>query len=157
MQLGIMSGTFPRGSLESRLDAIRDYGLSTVQFGLSCAGLPPMPEEIDPSDCDRIRLEMVQRQISMAALSGTYNMIHPDSAQREQGLRRLQVLSGAAVPKLYFVNSNIVVSKGDETPSVRADMWAEDYVRLDKPMDLILSSGLGPNYDPKTFSVDYPK
>ena len=30
-------------------------------------------------------------------------------------------------------------------------MWAEDYVRLDKPMDLILSSGLGPDYDPKTF------
>jgi hypothetical protein len=24
-------------------------------------------------------------------------------------------------------------------------------------MDLILSSGLGPNYDPKTFSADYPK
>ena len=61
------------------------------------------------------------------------------------------------MPKLYFVNSNIVVSKGDETPSVRADMWAEDYVRLDKPMDLILSSGLGPNYYPKTFAVDYPK
>jgi ribose transport system substrate-binding protein len=69
----------------------------------------------------------------------------------------LQVLSGASVPKLYFVNSNIVVSKGDETPSIRADMWAEDYVRLDKPMDLILSSGLGPDYDPKTFSADYPK
>jgi ribose transport system substrate-binding protein len=69
----------------------------------------------------------------------------------------LQVLSGASVPKLYFVNSNVVVSKGDETPSVRADMWAEDYVRLDKPMDLILSSGLGPNYDPKTFAADYPK
>ena len=50
-----------------------------------------------------------------------------------------------------------IVSKGDETPSVRADMWAEDYVRLDKPMDLILSSGLGPSYDPKTFAVDYPK
>jgi ribose transport system substrate-binding protein len=42
----------------------------------------------------------------------------------------LQVLAGASVPRLYFVNSNIVVSKGDETPSIRADMWAEDYVRL---------------------------
>jgi hypothetical protein len=26
-----------------------------------------------------------------------------------------------------------------------------------KPMDLILSSGLGSDYDPKTFSADYPK
>lgn len=69
----------------------------------------------------------------------------------------LQVLSGASVPKLYFVNSDVVVSKGHETPSVRADRWVEDYVRMDKPNDLILSSGLGPDYDPKTFSVDYPQ
>jgi ribose transport system substrate-binding protein len=69
----------------------------------------------------------------------------------------LQVLAGASVPKLYFVNSDVVVSKGYETPSIHADRWVEDYVRLDKPMDLILSSGLGPDYDPKTFSADYPK
>ncbi|MCP4385292.1 MAG: substrate-binding domain-containing protein [Hyphomicrobiales bacterium] len=69
----------------------------------------------------------------------------------------LQVLAGAAVPRLYFVNSDVVVSKGHETASVRADRWVEDYVRMDKPTDLILSSGLGPDYDPKTFSVDYPQ
>ncbi len=69
----------------------------------------------------------------------------------------LQVLAGAKVPKLYIVNSDIVVSKGDETPSIHADRWAEDYVRMDKPMDLILSSGLGPSYDPNSFKVDYPQ
>jgi ribose transport system substrate-binding protein len=68
----------------------------------------------------------------------------------------MQVLAGAAVPKLYFVNSDVIVSKGYETPSIHADRWVEDYVQLEKPMDLILSSGLGPNYDPKTFSIDYP-
>jgi ribose transport system substrate-binding protein len=51
----------------------------------------------------------------------------------------------------------VIVSKGYETPSIHADRWVEDYVRPDKPMDLILSSGLGPDYDPKTFSADYPK
>jgi len=69
----------------------------------------------------------------------------------------LQVLAGASVPKLYFVNSDVVVTKGDETASVRADRWVEDYVRMDKPSDLILSSGLGPDYDPKTFKADYPQ
>ena len=69
----------------------------------------------------------------------------------------LSVLAGAAVPKLFFVNSDVVVSKGHETASVKADRWVEDYVRLDKPMDLILSSGLGPDYDPKTFEVDVPE
>ena len=69
----------------------------------------------------------------------------------------LSVLAGAAVPKLFFVNSDVVVSKGHETASVKADRWVEDYVRLDKPMDLILSSGLGPDYDPKTFEADVPE
>lgn len=69
----------------------------------------------------------------------------------------LQVLAGAAVPRLYFVNADVVVSRGHETASVRADRWVEDYVQMDKPMDLILSSGLGPDYDPRTFEVDYPR
>jgi ribose transport system substrate-binding protein len=61
------------------------------------------------------------------------------------------------VPKIYEVSSDIILSKGHETASVKADMWAEDYVRLDKPMDLILSTGLGPDYDPQKFSADYPQ
>jgi ribose transport system substrate-binding protein len=69
----------------------------------------------------------------------------------------LKVLAGTPVPKQYEVNADIAVSKGDETASVRADRWVEDYARLDRPNDLILSTGLGPDYDPSTFSVDYPK
>jgi ribose transport system substrate-binding protein len=69
----------------------------------------------------------------------------------------LKVLSGTPVPKQYEVNADIAISKGDETASVKADRWVEDYAQLDKPNDLILSTGLGPDYDPKTFAADYPK
>lgn len=69
----------------------------------------------------------------------------------------LKVLQGVPVPKIYEIATDIVLSKGHDTQSVRADRWAEDYVQLDKPMDLILSTGLGPDYDPATFSPDYPK
>lgn len=96
MQLGIMSGTLLRGSLEARLDAVREYGFSCVQFSLACAGLDPMPDQIDPADCDRIREQMARRQIVMSAVSGTYNMIHPDLAARQQGLLRLQTLARSA-------------------------------------------------------------
>ncbi|MCA1595607.1 MAG: sugar phosphate isomerase/epimerase [Chloroflexi bacterium] len=96
MQLGIMSGTLVRDSLESRLDAVREYGFSCVQFSLACAGLPPMPDAIEPAVADHIREEMLRRQIEMAAVSGTYNMIHPDPAERQRGLQRLQVLADAA-------------------------------------------------------------
>ena len=69
----------------------------------------------------------------------------------------LDVLAGKPVPKQYEVNAQISITKGDETESVKADIWMEDYARLDRPNDLILSTGLGPDYDPTTFSADYPK
>lgn len=69
----------------------------------------------------------------------------------------LDVLAGKPVPKQYEVNAQISITKGDETESVKADIWMEDYARLDRPNDLILSTGLGPDYDPTTFNVDYPK
>ena len=69
----------------------------------------------------------------------------------------LDVLAGRTVPRHVEVNAQIAVSKGRETASVHADRWAEDYAQLDKPNDLVLSTGLGPTYDPATFSADYPK
>jgi ribose transport system substrate-binding protein len=68
----------------------------------------------------------------------------------------LDVLAGKPVPHQYEMNVDIAITKGDETDSVKADKWVEDYARLDKPNDLILSTGI-PDYDPKTFSVEYPK
>ncbi len=69
----------------------------------------------------------------------------------------LDVLAGRTVPRHVEVNAQIAVSKGHETASVHADRWVEDYVQMNKPNDLVLSAGLGPNYDPSTFSADYPK
>ena len=39
----------------------------------------------------------------------------------------LQVLAGNPVPKIYEVNVDVIVSKGDETTSIKADKWVEDY------------------------------
>lgn len=68
----------------------------------------------------------------------------------------LDVLAGKPVPKQYEMNVDVALTKGDETVSVKADKWVEDYARLDAPNDLILSTGI-PNYDPTTFSVEYPQ
>jgi ribose transport system substrate-binding protein len=68
----------------------------------------------------------------------------------------LDILAGKPVPHQYEMSVDIAITKGDETDSVKADKWVEDYARLDKPNDLILSTGI-PDYDPNTFSVEYPK
>ena len=96
MQIGIMSRTFERPTLEETLDAIQAQGITSLQFSMSCAGLPSMPDHIPPEVSDRIRQALSERGMTMAANSGTFNMIHPDEDQRQAGLRRLEVLAAAA-------------------------------------------------------------
>lgn len=95
MQIGIFAKTFVRPTLDATLDAVVAHGLHCVQFNLACAGVPSMPEQIEPALVDTIRRELATRQITMAALSGTFNMIHPDLGQRRDGMRRLRVLAAA--------------------------------------------------------------
>jgi sugar phosphate isomerase/epimerase len=69
--------------------------LKYVQFNMACVGLPTLPEEIHSGLCERIRRTFAVRGLRMAAVSGTFNMIHPDAAKRADGLRRLGVLAAA--------------------------------------------------------------
>src|SRR5947208_17141920 len=95
MQIGIFAKTFARSRLEDTLDAIKAHGLSCVQFNMSCAGLSPMPDQIDPGVAEHIRHAMATRGMTMAAISGTFNMIDPNPRVRQKGLRRLRVLASA--------------------------------------------------------------
>jgi len=95
MQLGIFAAVFHRPTLTAVLDAVKIYDLSHIHFNMANVGLPSMPETIDPELCDHIRREMAARALTMASLSGTFNMIHPDPGQRQRGLRRLAVLAAA--------------------------------------------------------------
>ena len=95
MQIGIMVKTFVRPTLEEALDAVKAHGMSCVQFNMEAVGLPTMPDELDTALCERIRDEMTKRNIKMSALSGTYNMIHPNREERRAGMQSLRVLSSA--------------------------------------------------------------
>lgn len=95
MQIGIFAKTFVRPTLEETLDAVKAHGLGCVQFNMVCAGLPSMPDCIKIEHCDTIRREMSLRNITMAAVSGTFNMIHPDIQRRRTGLQRLRELACA--------------------------------------------------------------
>jgi sugar phosphate isomerase/epimerase len=92
MRLGIFARTFNRPSLQGVLYAVKESGFSSIQFNMACAGLPSMPEFI-PEDLPlQIAAAVSERELVMAALSGTFNMIHPDESIRQQGLRSLQQL-----------------------------------------------------------------
>ena len=95
-RLGIFAKTFPGTTAEAVLVAARDAGYGCVQFNLACCGLPPMPDALPPGTAAAITAASTQTGVAIAALSGTYNMIHPDPAVRSQGLRRLALLLSEA-------------------------------------------------------------
>src|SRR5687768_15291297 len=95
MQVGIFTRVFRRPTLAETLDAVRAAELGAVQFDLACAGLPELPEQLDPQVVARVGAAFRERGIMMAAVSGTYNIIHPDPQQRAAGLRGLRTLAGA--------------------------------------------------------------
>ena len=117
MKIAIFAKTFARPSLAATLDAVREHGLDSVQFNLSSAGLPTLPDAISAEEAAGIWREMDVHGLEMAALSGTFNMIHPDPQQREAGLRRLRVLAGACAG---LGTGIITLCTGTRDPN---DMW----------------------------------
>ena len=69
----------------------------------------------------------------------------------------LAVLNGAQVPCITEINSQIAVTEGDNTPSIDTRLHIKDMVIMDGPADLLVTGGMGPDYDPTTFSIDYPQ
>ena len=52
-----------------------------------------MPDSIDPRQATRVAEASAHTGVAIVAVSGTYNMIHPDPHVRTVGLRRLAVLA----------------------------------------------------------------
>lgn len=117
MYIGIMARTFVRQTLEETLDAIANHGIRCIQFSFSCVGLTDLPDLMDESLFEKIRKEMEARKMIMAAVSGTFNMIHPDLKKRQDGLRRLRILASAC---RHIGTSVITLCTGTRDPE---SMW----------------------------------
>ena len=95
MQIGIFPTTFNRSTLDETLDAMVAQGLYAAQVDLGVTGLPDLPEVIDPADVVRIHQAFASRAITINAVAGHFNMVHPNGAEREAGLRSLRAIAGA--------------------------------------------------------------
>ncbi|TWF59134.1 ABC transporter substrate-binding protein [Neorhizobium alkalisoli] len=69
----------------------------------------------------------------------------------------LNVLGGKKVPCTYEINAQIATTDGDETPSIRPDLHIKDMVMPNAPPDMLVTGGMGPDYNPSTFKIDYPQ
>jgi sugar phosphate isomerase/epimerase len=117
MRLGIFARTFARPTLEAALDAVAEHGLDAAQFNPLLLGGPSLPETISPADAARVAAAHRTRGLEMVAVSGTYNMAHPDPARRAEGARRLRALIAVA-PALG--TRVVTLCTGTRDPD---DMW----------------------------------
>jgi sugar phosphate isomerase/epimerase len=82
VDLGIFARIFTRPSAGEVAAAVAGAGLGTVQFNLSCIGEPTIPPVGAAIDFAGIRSTFEAHGIRIWGLSCTYNLVHPDLAQR---------------------------------------------------------------------------
>lgn len=159
MQLGIFAKTFGRPTLAGVFDAVASHDLPCVQFNFACAGLPSMPAVIEPALCDEIRGAAEARGITIAAVSGTFNMIHPDAAVRRDGLARLGEMAANC---RRLGTSIITLCTGTRDPqdmwrrhpeNDSAEAWGDLLASLREAIELADEHGVTLGVEPETANV----
>ncbi|MBY5346961.1 sugar phosphate isomerase/epimerase family protein [Rhizobium leguminosarum] len=93
MKLGIFAKTFKGTEPATVLNSVAGAGFTCAQYNMACSGLAPMPEIITEAHTRAVGEAALGSGVEMVAVSGTFNMIHPDPAVREAGLRSLATLA----------------------------------------------------------------
>jgi sugar phosphate isomerase/epimerase len=96
MKLGIFAKTFSRPTIEEVFQSIVRCGINSVQFNLSCARLEPLPKHVPSELAQRIAASAEQATVELSAISGTFNMAHPDPVDRRSNLLKFEVLCEVA-------------------------------------------------------------
>ncbi|MEO6608877.1 MAG: sugar phosphate isomerase/epimerase [Aestuariivirga sp.] len=95
MKLGIFAKTFAGTDPLSVLVQVKSAGLDVAQYNMACSGLDAMPAQIPENVATAVHDAALETKIGVVAVSGTYNMIHPDIQKREQGHARLEILASS--------------------------------------------------------------
>ena len=95
MEIGICTTDFPVLTVETLFERLHAYGFSTIQFNFASVGEEDIPARFSIDMMRRIRTAASERQITIAAINGTFNMIAPDIRERKQGIGRFEALAEA--------------------------------------------------------------
>lgn len=159
MFLGIFAKTFARPKVEEVFAAVARHHLRCVQFNFVSAGLPALPDEIPSDLAARIRKAAAGRRIAIAAVSATFNMIHPDAGSRREGLRRLDVIAQAC-PRLGAGIATLCTGTRDpgdlwrhhpdnDSPAA----WRDLLVSMTKALTIADKHGITLGIEPETGNV----
>ncbi|MFI5410545.1 sugar phosphate isomerase/epimerase family protein [Kaistia sp. UC242_56] len=159
MRLGIFAKTFSGSHPLTVLAAVKAAGYETAQFNMACAGLPAMPDEIPAEAIAAIRQAVAETGVELVALSGTYNMIHPDVAVREEGMRRLGLLLDAArelgVPLVTLCTGtrDPLDQWAHHPDNAKPEAWADLLAEMTKAVALAEAAGVDLGIEPEQANV----
>lgn len=117
MRLGIFAKTFAGTDPAVVLAAAHRAGYAAVQYNMACSGLASMPDAIEPPLAAAVAEQSARQRVEIVAVSGTYNMIHPDMAVRSAGHARLETIAKACAG---MGTRLITLCTGTRDPK---DMW----------------------------------
>lgn len=132
MTPGIFESVYRRTTLSGTFQAVADAGFRCVQFDFASADLDPWAGAMEREAVKRVRTDADVAGVRIPAVSGTFNMAHPDGRERRRGLDGLErVASNAATLGASFVtlctgtrdpSSMWRWHEGNATPEAWADM-----------------------------------
>jgi sugar phosphate isomerase/epimerase len=116
IELGIFAKTFP-GRIPEIFRTVHASGINRIQFNFACANLSSMPDEVDEKIKSEILAALRSTPLLIDAVSGTFNMIHPDPIIRKNGLTKFEVIAR----QCEWLGTNLItLCSGSRDGS---DMW----------------------------------
>jgi sugar phosphate isomerase/epimerase len=159
MRLGIFAKTFAGTDPLTVLQAAKAAGFACVQYNMACSGLAAMPDAISEGVCADIVRASILTGVKISAVSGTYNMIHPDVAVRQLGLRRLaRLIQSAAAMGTQMVTLCSGTRDSDDQwrdhpDNITPAAWADLLTEMSKACILAEAHGVRLGIEPELANV----
>jgi len=159
MQIGVFAKTFPGSEPAGVLAAVREAGFAVTQFNLACAGLPSMPDTVPDEAIRAIAAAAKSSGVGLVALSGTYNMAHPDQAVRDDGLRRLAVIvetaASLSIPLVTLCTGtrNAEDQWAHHPDNANPSAWADMAREIEKALQLAERHGVDLGIEPEQANI----
>jgi sugar phosphate isomerase/epimerase len=159
MYTAIFSRTYPMKDAARVLGAVAADGYQGVQANLSSVGLASLPESLPAGLAATFGEEARNRGIRIAALSGTYNMAHPDVKFREASRVGFRNVIQAATEMGTSIVSLCTGSRNEQDmwkfhpENHSAAAWADFRSELDFALSLAHESGIRLAIEPEPANV----
>lgn len=159
MKPGIFGRTYPFQTAGEIFAAAKRDGFAAIQFNLSGLGLPSLPAELPEAALDGVARAASAAGLELVALSGTYNMAHPDRETRLAGRQgfanvvRAATLIGAPLVTLCTGSRDPKDMWKAHSDNISDAAWRDMREELDAALDLASRHGLKLGIEPEPGNV----